>query len=516
MHLLRDAAEAVQWLRTQLAGRGTLQTDSRLIAPGDAFIAWPGAATDGRAHVADALARGAAACLVEQDGVEAFALAARHPDAAIAALPGLKAATGEIAAQWFGHPSAQLDVLAITGTNGKTSTAWWLAHALSKIELHGHAGCGLIGTLGMGTPGRLEGSGMTTPDPVRLQRALRQMADEGLAACAIEASSIGLAEQRLAGTRIRVAVFTNFTQDHLDYHGDMDAYWCAKRTLFDWPGLQAAVIHLDDAQGARLHAELEGEVRGCALDLWGVSVPVAQQPPAAGARLWAQDLHFDAQGLTCTVCEGAARHPWQPRVMGRYNLQNLLGVLAVLRSLGVALPEALRACEALPPVPGRMQQVPGRGAEHGQPLVVVDYAHTPDALEQVLLALRPMAQARGGQLWCVFGCGGERDAGKRPQMGAVAQRRADWVVVTSDNPRREDPAAIIHQILLGTIAGETVRAEPDRAAAIALALAEADAADVVLIAGKGHEDYQEIAGRRVPFSDLAQAQAALAARGGSA
>ncbi|MGD9550919.1 MAG: Mur ligase family protein, partial [Burkholderiaceae bacterium] len=225
MHLLRDAAEAVQWLRTQLAGRGTLQTDSRLIAPGDAFIAWPGAATDGRAHVADALARGAAACLVEQDGVEAFALAARHPDAAIAALPGLKAATGEIAAQWFGHPSAQLDVLAITGTNGKTSTAWWLAHALSKIELHGHAGCGLIGTLGMGTPGRLEGSGMTTPDPVRLQRALRQMADEGLAACAIEASSIGLAEQRLAGTRIRVAVFTNFTQDHLDYHGDMDAYW---------------------------------------------------------------------------------------------------------------------------------------------------------------------------------------------------------------------------------------------------------------------------------------------------
>ncbi|RCX10769.1 UDP-N-acetylmuramoyl-L-alanyl-D-glutamate--2,6-diaminopimelate ligase [Extensimonas vulgaris] len=513
MRILQSASEAVQWLRTLLApGRGTLQTDSRQIAPGDAFIAWPGAATDGRAHVADALARGAAACLVEQEGVEAFALDARHPDAAIAALRGLKAATGEIAAQWFGHPSAELDVIAITGTNGKTSTAWWLAHALSKKELHGHTGCGLIGTLGIGTPGQLEGSGLTTPDPVRLQRALRQMADQGLAACAIEASSIGLAEQRLAGTRIRVAVFTNFTQDHLDYHGDMDAYWRAKRALFDWPGLQAAVIHLDDAQGARLHAELEG----AALDLWGVSVPLAQQPPAAGARLWAQDLHFGAQGIACTVCEGTARHPWQPRVVGRYNLQNLLGVLAVLRSLGVPLPEALRVCAALPPVPGRMQQVPGSGAEHGQPLVVVDYAHTPDALEQVLLALRPVAQARGGQLWCVFGCGGERDAGKRPQMGAVAQHRADWVVVTSDNPRGEDPAAIIHQILLGTIAGETVRAEPDRAAAIALALAEADAADVVLIAGKGHEDYQEIAGRRVPFSDLAQAQAALAARGGSA
>lgn len=357
---------------------------------------------------------------------------------------------------------------------------------------------------------------MTTPDPVRLQRALRQMADEGLAACAIEASSIGLAEQRLAGTRIRVAVFTNFTQDHLDYHGDMDAYWRAKRALFDWPGLQAAVIHLDDARGARLHAELEGEARERALDLWGVSVPLAQQPPTAGARLWAQDVRFDAQGIACTVCEDAARHPWQPRVVGRYNLQNLLGVLAVLRSLGVPLPEALRACAALPPVPGRMQQVPGSGAEHGQPLVVVDYAHTPDALEQVLLALRPVAQACGGQLWCVFGCGGERDAGKRPQMGAVAQHRADWVVVTSDNPRGEEPAAIIHQILLGTIAGETVRAEPDRAAAIALALAEADAADVVLIAGKGHEDTQEIAGRRVPFSDLAQAQAALAARGGLA
>ncbi|MBY0453613.1 MAG: UDP-N-acetylmuramoyl-L-alanyl-D-glutamate--2,6-diaminopimelate ligase [Burkholderiaceae bacterium] len=505
MHLLKNPSDAVQWLRARVTG--TLQTDSRLVAPGDGFIAWPGAATDGRAHVADALARGASACLVEHAGWEAFPLAGEH----IAALAHLKAATGLIAAQWFGTPTQALDVVAFTGTNGKTSSAWWLAgaltqlpHLLSKQELSAHAPCALVGTLGMGVAPQLETTGMTTPDPVRLQRAFAQFADAGVRTCAIEASSIGLAEHRLAGTHIRVGVLTNFTQDHLDYHGSMDAYWQAKAALFGWPGLQAAVINIDDLHGAALHTALADAPQAQGLDLWSVSM-------CQSARLRAQDVVFADAGLCFTVVEGDEYHHLQTAVIGDYNVSNLLGVLAAMRALGIPLAAAVQACSTLEPVPGRMQRI----VAPGQPLVAVDYAHTPDALDQALRALRPLADARGGQLWCVFGCGGDRDAGKRPQMGAAAQHRADWVVVTSDNPRSELPEHIIHQILLGTIAGDTVFVEPDRAAAIDQALAEADPADVVLIAGKGHEDYQETAGVRRPFSDMAQAQAALQRRGAS-
>ncbi|MBS0392560.1 MAG: UDP-N-acetylmuramoyl-L-alanyl-D-glutamate--2,6-diaminopimelate ligase [Proteobacteria bacterium] len=494
-HPLASVDAAVAWLRARVTG--TLQTDSRQVAPGDAFIAWPGAATDGRAHVADAMARGAVACLVEREGVESFGLSGSH----IAALQGLKAATGLIAAAWFGQPSRRLQVLAVTGTNGKTSTAWWLAdglNQLSKQELPALAGCALVGTLGVGVPPELHSTGMTTPDPVRLQRAFAGFADAGLAACAIEASSIGLVEQRLAGTQISVALFTNFTQDHLDYHHDMAGYWQAKRMLFDWPGLRAAVVNIDDAQGARLHAELQGGV----LDLWSVSI----QGPA---RLRAQDIVHRGAGLAFTVVEGGEALPLQTQLIGLYNVSNLLGVIAAMRALGVPLAQALEACARLAPVPGRMQQL----AFAGQPLVAVDYAHTPDALHQALAALRPMAEQRGGRLWCVFGCGGNRDASKRPLMGAVAQREADRVIVTSDNPRGEEPRAIIHQILQGMIASTQVSAEQDRAAAICQAVADADPADVVLIAGKGHEDYQDTAGRRQPFSDMAQAQDALVRRG---
>ncbi len=501
-HLLHGTADAVEWLRARVTG--TLQTDSRYVQPGDGFIAWPGAATDGRAHVADALQRGAVACLVEAQGVEEFVFPMAAP---IARFGGLKAATGEIASHWFAFPSQALQVLAVTGTNGKTSSTWWLAEALnllSKNELHALSGCAVVGTLGVGVPPSLLTTGMTTPDPVRLHRAFRQFADQGLAACAIEASSIGLAEHRLAGTQIRVGMFTNFTQDHLDYHGSMADYWLAKRALFEWPGLRTAVVNIDDPHGAQLHTELLQRSGAEALDVWSVSATGA-------ARITARDIAAGAQGLQWLVAEGAEQHLLQSRVVGHYNVLNLLGVVATLRSLGVSLAAAVHACAQLSPVPGRMEQL----ALPGQPLVAVDYAHTPDALEKALQALRPLAQQRGGQLWCVFGCGGDRDATKRPLMGAAAQHHADWVVATSDNPRSEDPAHILHQILQGTIAGETVRVEPDRAAAIALALAEADPADVVLIAGKGHEDYQEVAGVRRPFSDMAQARAALQARGGS-
>lgn len=498
MRTLVSVAEAVQWLRHRVTG--TLQTDSRRIQPGDGFVAWPGAATDGRSHVADALVRGATACLVEQHGVEHFAFEGDH----MASLSGLKAATGAIAADWFGVPSASLAVLAVTGTNGKTSTAWWLSEAINSLSsLCGPdrsvvTGCALVGTLGMGVPPHLVTTGMTTPDPVLLQRAFRSYTDQGLQACAIEASSIGLAEARLEGTRIKVAIFTNFTQDHLDYHHSMADYWLAKRALFDWPGLQVAVVNVDDPAGAQLHAELAGT----GLDVWSVS---AKGP----ARLSARGISMGDEGLRFVVAEGDAAYEMQTSIIGHYNVQNLLGVLATLRSLDVPLVDAVQACSRLRPVPGRMQRI----VSPGQPLVAVDYAHTPDALEKALQALRPLAQERAGRLWCVFGCGGDRDAGKRPLMGAVAQRHADAVVVTSDNPRSEGPQQILHQILQGTIASTSLGIEPDRARAIAQAIREADSRDVVLIAGKGHEDTQEIAGVRIPFSDMAHALAALQARG---
>ena len=493
IQILNNAAEAVAWLRSRV--QGDLQTDSRKVKAGDAFVAWPGAATDGRAYVGKALEQGAAAVLVEAEGLQAFDLSGGR----IAALKGLKAATGLIADQWFAHPSGELDVLAVTGTNGKTTTAWWLAHALSKVTLNARTGCALVGTLGVGVPPALESTGMTTPDPVLLQRAFRSYADQGLAACAIEASSIGIVEHRLDGSKIRVALFTNFTQDHLDYHGSMDAYWQAKAQLFDWPGLPAAVVNIDDAHGARLWARLQGR----AMDVWSVSI----QGPA---RLQAKDIGLGDEGLSFTVLEAGHSLRMNTRLVGQYNVSNLLGVLATLRCLGLTLEQAVQACADLEPVPGRMQQI----VKPGQPLVAVDYAHTPDALEKALRALQPAARQRQGKLWCVFGCGGDRDNSKRPLMGQAAQAHADGVFVTSDNPRSEVPESIIDQILAGMQAGETLHVQADRAAAIAQAIARADARDVVLIAGKGHEDYQETKGVRHPFSDMAEAHKALAAREG--
>lgn len=494
-HQLHNTADALAWLHERLHDEGgTLRTDSRLVAPGDAFIAWPGAAADARTYLGDARTRGAQACLVEASGAENFDLSGVD----VATFAGLKQATGDIASAWFGRPSRALPVVAFTGTNGKTSSAWWLAEALSKCELSEQSPCALVGTLGMGFLSDLHDTGLTTPDPVRLQSGLRALLDAGARSCAIEASSIGLAEHRLAGMEIAVGVFTNFTQDHLDYHGSMEAYFAAKRRLFNWPGLRAAIINIDDAAGATLHRELTGDA---ALDLWSVSQTCC-------ARLRASEVQATSSGLQCLITEGGETLPLQTTLMGQYNIANLLGVLASMRALGVPLTHAVRACGQLGPVPGRMERL----AVTGQPLVVVDYAHTPDALAQALKALRPLAEQRGGRLWCVFGCGGNRDAQKRPLMGAAAQQNADRLLVTSDNPRHENAAAIVHQILLGTIASASVRSEPDRAVAIALALAEAAPDDVVLIAGKGHESWQEVSGTRRPFADLEHARGALARR----
>lgn len=503
---LSSPEAAARWLGEWVTG--TLRTDSRQVQPGDAFIAWPGYATDGRQYVRAALAAGASTCLVEREGIEAFGFDVDghsgfiHGNARIGTLPSLKAVTGQIAAAYFGRPTDSLAVFAVTGTNGKSSTAWWTAQAMSLLGKR----CGVVGTLGIGEPplsgkpGSIRFTGLTTPDPVTLQAGFRSMVDEGYAACAIEASSHGLAEGRLVGTAIRIAQFTNFTRDHLDYHGTMQAYWAVKRTLFSWPGLQAAVINVDDAQGAALAAELAGG----ALDVWTCSV-------GGTARLAAHDLRYVDGGLAFELAEGSERLPVRNTLIGDYNANNLLGVLGGLRAAGVSLADAVAVVPGLTPVPGRMQRLEQRS--QAQPEVVVDYAHTPDALDKALGALRPLAAARGGKLWCVFGCGGNRDATKRPLMGAIAHKLADELVVTSDNPRHESPALILSQILAGISATDGVAVIEDRRAAIHDALGRADARDVVLIAGKGHEDYQDIAGVKHPFDDLTVAGEALQQRG---
>jgi UDP-N-acetylmuramoyl-L-alanyl-D-glutamate--2,6-diaminopimelate ligase len=500
--MLHSATQAAQWLKSHVSG--TLRTDSRTVQPGDAFIAWPGAAVDGRSFVHAALQSGAAVCLVEAQGAEAFDM----PAVRVEQFAGLKAATGPIAAEYFGHPSNAVAVLAVTGTNGKTSTAWWLAQALSALPGEQAMPCAMVGTLGIGRPpvagspedaataqGDVVATGLTTPDPVQLQSALHRFAAQGIQACAVEASSIGIEEARLDGTQVRVAVFTNFTQDHLDYHGSMEAYWQAKRRLFAWPGLQSVVLNIDDARGVELASALQGS----ALDVWTVST-------VRPARLQARNIAYQATGVGFEVLEGATVVPVRTHLIGSYNVSNLLGVLAAMRALGVPLTDAVQACGQLHAVPGRMECLGGVEA----PLVAVDYAHTPDALDHALAALRPLVQARGGKLWCVFGCGGDRDSSKRPLMGAIAAKLADQVVVTSDNPRSEKPEAIIAQILLGLPSCQTLDVQSDRALAIADTIARAASQDVVLVAGKGHEATQEIAGIKTAFSDRAHASAALA------
>jgi UDP-N-acetylmuramoyl-L-alanyl-D-glutamate--2,6-diaminopimelate ligase len=484
--LLPDAEAAAAWLRTRLAAGAQLHTDSRALRPGDAFLAYPGHRQDGRRFVAAAFAAGAAACIVEAEGAGAFDF-----DARTAAVPALKRCAGDVAAAFYAHPGRALDIVAVTGTNGKTSTAFWTAQALEALGVP----CGIIGTLGAGRAGRVQGTGLTTPDPVLLQRMLRGFVDDGLRACAMEASSIGLAEGRMQGVPVKVAVFTNLTQDHLDYHGTMQAYAAAKRKLFEWPGLEAAVVNADDAFGQELIGVLSR------LRVKTIRYGIDTQ---ASIELRAEAVEQLGDGLRITLASGAAHGMLQAPVIGAFNAENLLAVTGALLALGHPLAAAAQALAHIEAVPGRLERI----ALDGAPLAVVDYAHTPDALAKALAALRPVARSRGGRLWCVFGCGGDRDAGKRPLMGRAAEQHSDAVVLTSDNPRSEDPLAILRDIRHG-FEREPLHIEPDRAAAIGWAIAQAQPQDVVLIAGKGHEDYQIIGARTLPFRDQQVAREAL-------
>ena len=458
-----------------------LVSDSRQLQPGMVFAAYPGEASDGRAYIAQAIAKGAGGVLWETDHYQ-WDPALNIPNVGV---PALKARIGEIAAHVYGDPSKKMQMIGITGTNGKTSVAHWTAQALTRLGQK----TAILGTAGNGFPHALTPALNTTPDAIELQQRLANYLQQGAAACAMEVSSHGLAQGRVNGTHFNIAVFTNLSRDHLDYHGDMDNYAAVKAQLFNWPGLEWVVLNGDDAFGR----QLEGMTRPARVASYGFE---------RGAVI-AHKLSLTHSGMQMDVHTDWGNATLEAPLLGRFNASNVLAVLTALLVSGAALNEACAALAHIVPPPGRMQTL--GGGEH--PLVIVDYAHTPDALEKVLATLREIAQQ--GRVICVFGCGGNRDPGKRPLMGRAASEGADEVWVTSDNPRNENPTAIIDAIVQG-MSGEP-KVEPDRARAIFEAIGHARCGDVVLIAGKGHEDYQEIAGERISFSDAAIARKALEA-----
>ena len=479
-----DILEKLAALGVQPSG---VADDSRQVRRGDVFVAYRGDSAKSHRYVADAIARGATAVLWEES--DDF-----HWDPAwrVTNLPlgGLRKLCGALAHRVFAQPSERLSLIAITGTNGKTTISQWLGRAHPRR-------CAIIGTLGAGFAEQLTETGFTTPEAATLARYLAEFAAAEAQACALEASSIGIEESRLDGVRVDVAVFTNLTRDHLDYHGSMERYAAAKEKLFAWPNLRLAVVNLDDPFGRELAQ------RTTATKILGYT-----QHEAASDRLAvvsAENVEETLNGLRFRLCAPNGRAFVETGLLGRYNVSNLLAVAAVLVDAGLTPPEiAVRFAELSPP-PGRLEKLGG----DNEPLIVVDYAHTPDALESALKALRPVAQARGAGLVAIFGCGGDRDRGKRPLMGSIAARLADRVVLTSDNPRSEQAAAIVAEISVAAPSAEVI---VDRALAIRQTILAAHPADVILLAGKGHEPYQEIAGVRRPFSDIVEARAALDAR----
>jgi UDP-N-acetylmuramoyl-L-alanyl-D-glutamate--2,6-diaminopimelate ligase len=465
--------------------------DSREATPGAVFLACKGRTTHGLRHAAAAIERGAVAVLWEPDvDMEAPVLPER---VAAIAIPHLGRHVGAIADRFFRRPSADLRVAGITGTNGKTTTAYLLAQASDYVGRRGW----YVGTLGHGRPHAIDSGGLTTPDAVTVQRRLARARDAGATAVGFEVSSHALDQDRVAGVSFDTAVFTNLTRDHLDYHGTLEAYGAAKARLLHAPGLRHAVINVRDPFGRelvdRIDPVIEKVVFTTANDVW-----------AERGTGWIRvpELRATATGLTIHLESSWGAGTLRSRLVGEFNAENLLAVLGVLLGWNVPLQKALAALTLCAPPPGRMETF-GGGA---QPLVLVDYAHSPDALGKVLEAARAHT---AGRLFCVFGCGGDRDAGKRPQMGAIAEAVADVVIVTDDNPRTEGSATIIGQVLAGMRDAGAAQVVPDRAEAIRHALDEAEAGDVVVIAGKGHEDYQIVGTETRPFSDREVVRACL-------
>jgi UDP-N-acetylmuramoyl-L-alanyl-D-glutamate--2,6-diaminopimelate ligase len=469
-----------------------LTVDSRAVRAGDAFVAYPGESRDGRDYIPQAIDNGAAAVLWDADDF-AWNPKWRVPNLGV---PQLRRHAGEIAAEVYGRPSAQLWTIGVTGTNGKTSCSQWIAQSLTQMRRK----CAVIGTLGSGFPGRLASHVNTTPDAVTLQARMRTLVRAGARAVCMEVSSHGLDQDRLSGVEFDVAMLTNLTRDHLDYHGTMRRYKAAKAKLFRWPTLGCAVVNFDDAFGRELGSHWKhrrAELVGYGFGRRGARL---RRPCVEG-----RNLRLGVDGLSFDVVSPWGRAALRSPLIGAFNASNLLGSLTVLLASGMGLERSVAALERVRPVAGRTERYGGGRL----PLVVVDYAHTPDALEKILHTLRDIAGAKA-RLYCVFGCGGGRDPGKRPLMGRTASRLASHVIITSDNPRDEDPQAIMDEVAAG--ARGAYRCIADRREAIRTALAEARRGDVVLVAGKGHENYQEIRGVRRRYSDAAVVRAALAGR----
>ncbi|MDR5834893.1 UDP-N-acetylmuramoyl-L-alanyl-D-glutamate--2,6-diaminopimelate ligase [Caballeronia sp. LZ034LL] len=494
----KDVSHAVDWLRAHARPDADLHADTRSLKSGDVFMAYAVDGADNRPYLDAALDAGAAAALYQPEHF------AGKPDAAkTLAVKALNELAGPIAAAWYGEPTASMLTVGVTGTNGKTSCSQWIATALTALGRP----CAIIGTLGIGMPGKLTHTGFTTPDAPQLQRNLAQLKAQGVEGIAMEVSSHALHQGRVNGVDFDIGIFTNLTQDHLDYHGTFTAYEAAKARLFAWPTLKTAIVNRDDAAGQRLIESLRGKVRTIA---YGVEMPVSATP-GADALLLATQVRATATGTAFHLSSDWGEADVEVGTLGDFNVSNLLAVLGVLLEVGVPFDAAITRIAKLESVNGRMERLGGR-LQNDEPLVVIDYAHTPDALDKTLAALRPMAAARGGELICMFGCGGDRDATKRPLMGAIAERLADQVVITSDNPRSEDPMSIIEQIAAGMKDAARTRRIEDRASAILQAIRAAAREDVVVLAGKGHEATQEIMGKKRAFSDQDHARLALASR----
>lgn len=492
-----------------------LSSDTRLLKHGDVFLAYQvgkgKGRSDNRIHIPMALSLGAGLILYDTDDwPESDNIAARAVlgDPRCIPVPRLAILASEIADWWYGNPSKDLNTIGVTGTNGKTTITHWLSQAMGRAS-----DTAIFGTLGYGELGKLKVTGFTTPDAARVQRVLAEMKQEGFKNIAMEVSSHALEQGRVSSVQFKTAIFTNLTQDHLDYHGDMDEYARAKFELFRTPSLKHAILNMDDATGLRWIEELCHKSN---LTIWcyGNEQSFYQLSPKAQLKvktLIAKDLTALPAGMQFNCQFGEHLYPIQLECLGEFNAYNLLAVLATLLANQIEMSKALQLIQHLKPVDGRMEMINSQDTQHA--MMVVDFAHTPDALEKALLALRPVAKARGGQLICVFGCGGNRDTAKRPMMGKIAAQLADHIIITSDNPRMEDPEEIIQQIIDGLpldFEGKVDRVA-DRAFAILTSVKLSDSRDVVLVAGKGHEKTQEIAGNQFIFSD--QDHIRLAIRG---
>ena len=464
-----------------------LTLDSRQARAGSLFFALPGLKDHGLTFAGDAAARGASVVLWEPAGELAPPML---PGVFYAAVPNLKSLVGRIADRFFSWPSSQLRVTGVTGTNGKTTCAYLLSQCLEKLG----SAAAYMGTIGWGRPAALAEPTHTTPDAVTVHRTLAQLRSSGVREVAMEVSSQALDQGRVDGVRFQVAAFTNLTRDHLDYHGSMQKYGAAKAKLFQAPELKHIVLNIGDEFGRALARDYAG-----AASLIAVSAGPGESGWLADRALHAAQVRMEASGICIDIDGSFGKLTVKTQLMGRFNAENSLVVIGCLLALGVSLPDAAKSLAECRPAPGRMEVV--KAHTPNKPTVVIDYAHTPDALSKALSAAREHC---AGALWCVFGSGGDRDSGKRPVMGAIAEELADQIIVTDDNPRSEDPQAITRDILAGMKSG-AVRVIHDRGEAIATALREAQALDLVLIAGKGHEDYQIYGETRRSFSDRSEA-----------